>query len=266
MVAVLMLRRQALLPPPTATAVGWIGLVLLAVSIFLFSATTAFPGYWAAVPVVGTALVIVRGGTAARYSPSGVLSLRGMMFLGTVSYSLYLVHWPALQIAQAAVGYAKPLTLWMTLLIAALCVPAAWIIYRLVEGPAPNAPWLASYRPRRRLVAAIAGSATCVMMARFAFAHSETKPLDAGQTASATSVGFPPVATDYVSSNLEPSLSDVESDLPLVSSDGCHQDVDGVELPSCRYGAPQGPRVVLFGDSHGAQWGPALRAAVKAHG
>ncbi|GEK86221.1 acyltransferase family protein [Microbacterium aerolatum] len=265
-IAFLLLRRPQFVPTKVASLVGWIGMAAMIVPVFLFTSATPFPGYWAAVPVVGTALVILAGATSSRFAPTRVLSGRVMLFLGGISYSLYLVHWPALRIPQASVGYADPLPLWATLGLAALCIPAAWLMYRYVEDPARKASWLTRFRPRRSLLAAVAGSVASIAVATAALAYSDARPLDAGQPAAATVLETPPVVTPFVPSNLIPTLDTVQYDLPDISGDGCHQDVGGVALPPCLYGTEGGPRVVLFGDSHGAQWAPALRAAGEAEG
>lgn len=245
--------------PRTAAAAGWIGLAGLLISVFFFTSKTPFPGYWAAVPVLATAVVILAGATPTRYGPTNLLSLRGMMFIGAISYSLYLVHWPALVIPQAAVGYAHPLPLWATLLIAAACVPVAWLLYRFVEDPARGWSLLAKARPRRTLWAALGASLAATLVATAAYAVSETQPLFEPRSVETVEMMAPPSFTAFVPENLRPSLREASSDQPRIYSDGCHRSFAQTAPADCLYGDASAPRIVLFGDSHAAQWFPALQ-------
>jgi peptidoglycan/LPS O-acetylase OafA/YrhL len=72
---------------------GLMGLGLIACAVFLFSQETTFPGWRALLPCVGALLIIY----ASENGPSSVgtaLSFRPLVFIGVISYSLYLWHWP----------------------------------------------------------------------------------------------------------------------------------------------------------------------------
>jgi len=73
---------------------GWAGLAAVAASPFLLHGTSAFPGAIALLPVLGSVALIAGGSAAARYGPARLTSVRPMVFLGGISYSLYLWHWP----------------------------------------------------------------------------------------------------------------------------------------------------------------------------
>ena len=74
----------------------------------VFDGTTVFPGYAAALPVVGTAALLAGGLRPAAWGPQRLLSLLPMRALGDWSYSLYLWHWPALIIVAEAWRPACP--------------------------------------------------------------------------------------------------------------------------------------------------------------
>ena len=76
---------------------------------------------------------------------------------------------------------------------------------------------------------------------------------------------LPPPPGGPVPADLAPSLANAANDLPVIYSDGCHLDVPTVTPPTCVYGVTSSPvTVVLFGDSHAAQWFPALeRLAIQ---
>jgi len=91
-------RRDVLRFSSTQSVVGAAAILLAGI---LFSPKTPFPGVAALLPVIGTALLIISGNGNDATPASRVLSLPSMRFIGTVSYSWYLWHWPLLAIARA---------------------------------------------------------------------------------------------------------------------------------------------------------------------
>ncbi len=75
---------------------GWAGLGLVIASAFALSGTQAFPGVLAVAPAGGAALLILGGSAAARFGPSRLTSAGPLVFIGGISYSLYLWHWPVI--------------------------------------------------------------------------------------------------------------------------------------------------------------------------
>lgn len=74
------------------------------------------------------------------------------------------------------------------------------------------------------------------------------------------------IDTDRVPQNMEPSIGDASGDKPLVYANGCHLDVDPVSPGDCAFGDTTSRfSIALFGDSHAAQWFPALDSIAKRH-
>ncbi|ABC29517.1 predicted acyltransferase [Hahella chejuensis KCTC 2396] len=78
-----------------ANALSLTGFSLIAFSIFAYTPATPFPGYAALAPCIGTALIIYAGQYKDVYV-SNLLSLSPINFIGKLSYSLYLFHWPVI--------------------------------------------------------------------------------------------------------------------------------------------------------------------------
>lgn len=124
------------------TAGAALGLALLAISVFLLDSGTSFPGYAAILPVAGSALLIffAEGTQVGR-----LLSVRPLVFVGLLSYSLYLWHWP-LVVFFRDLGWLDLLA--GKLAVLALSFIAAWLSWRFVETPTrdrrvlPSAPLL----------------------------------------------------------------------------------------------------------------------------
>ena len=70
-----------------------IGFLMMMLSIFLIDEKTAFPGVSAAIPTLGAALYIYSG-TGGKGLANRILSIRPFVFVGLISYSLYMWHWP----------------------------------------------------------------------------------------------------------------------------------------------------------------------------
>jgi len=83
-----------------------IGLVLILFSMFMFDDQTVFPGAYAALPTLGTAILIYTG-LSGSTPINRALSVRPMVFVGLISYSLYLWHWPIIVFSK----YLKAATL-----------------------------------------------------------------------------------------------------------------------------------------------------------
>ena len=79
-----------------------IGLFLILGSIFYFNENTPFPSFWALFPVIGTTLLILSA-KDQKTLVSKMLSLKPVVFVGMISYSLYLWHWPMLVFNAAIV-------------------------------------------------------------------------------------------------------------------------------------------------------------------
>ncbi|MGM1060822.1 acyltransferase family protein [Saccharothrix sp. Mg75] len=121
------------LPARVVEAASFAGLALIAWSAFAFDHDTQFPGYLALVPTVGTVLVIASEGSRW-HRP--VTASAPVQFLGGISYSLYLWHWPLIMIAPFALSGVlagdKPGTLHL-LGVLAVAVLLSWLTKLLVE-------------------------------------------------------------------------------------------------------------------------------------
>jgi len=83
------------LPQRIKQVLGVVGLCLIGISIFFFTSQTPFPGFMALIPTLGTASLIAAGhGQGTSPISSKILGLYPFRFIGKISYSVYLWHWP----------------------------------------------------------------------------------------------------------------------------------------------------------------------------
>lgn len=127
--ALLRLRSENL-AAPLSLAGSLLGLCVIVVSLFALNGSMLFPGFVALAPTAGAALVIAAGphNWIARRALGNPLAI----FLGLISYPLYLWHWPLLSFAHA-MDRADPWIVRAALVAAS--VPLAWATYRFVEIP-----------------------------------------------------------------------------------------------------------------------------------
>ena len=120
---------------PERTALSpWLsglGLALVVASIVMVGGEFRYPSLWTVPSVLGTALMI-------RYTrpddPAGwLLALAPMVFIGQLSYSIYLWHQPLMAFARISTfGHVE---LWVMLALSALTIPLSWLSWRFVEQP-----------------------------------------------------------------------------------------------------------------------------------
>jgi peptidoglycan/LPS O-acetylase OafA/YrhL len=145
------------------------GLALILGSAVTFNESMAYPGWLAAVPVIGTALVLV---FAARTESvvHRTLAVRPFVVIGTWSYGWYLWHWPIIAIAVIAAQRWFPSYNTDLLVVTAIAFSLllAAITYSLVENPIRYWPKLVTF-PTRSL--ALGVTLTCVALACVALAR-----------------------------------------------------------------------------------------------
>lgn len=131
------------------------GLALILVPVFVFDDTTVFPGHNALAPVAGTMLAVVYA--TPETWVGRFLTMRCMVWLGTISYSAYLWHQPLFAFARLSSANVRPW--WEFVALGCLSIGLAYVSHRFIEAPLRN-----RRRGSRRLVfvGAIATSAAFV--------------------------------------------------------------------------------------------------------
>ena len=150
------------MPRLLAVALGWAGVAAIVYACFAFTGETQFPGTAALVPTLGAAALILSGSalaatvagvTGGRLGAANVLGLRPVRYVGRISYSWYLWHWPAIVFAAAIWGPR------LSVAAGLAAVAASWIptqlTHMLIEDPVRRAPMLARL-PNRALALGLA--------------------------------------------------------------------------------------------------------------
>ncbi|MEI7743810.1 MAG: acyltransferase, partial [Chloroflexota bacterium] len=145
----------------SAGLLGWAGLAGIIVTAFVLDGTVAYPGWAAIGPTCAAAAVIAAGVRGA--GPGRLLAIPPLRFLGRISYSLYLWHWPILVLVPLAIGVEIDLPLGIGLI--ALSVLAAILSWRFIETPFRGRPVAAAQRPRRTVSLALASILAIAVLA-----------------------------------------------------------------------------------------------------
>ncbi|MCL2735392.1 MAG: acyltransferase [Propionibacteriaceae bacterium] len=250
-----------------------IGFAMVVWSAWSYSAVTAFPGWRALVPALGTALVILTGGLGTTMWHSVVTSLRPVQYVGDISYSLYLWHWPIVVLAPFVLG--KTVGPWDKVGIALLAVVLAGLTKAFVEDPCRRLPWLQE-RSRRTYVSMLAGMAligvACsalvvnermIESAPVVNLSADTVPTCVGPYALLDADQCP----DVVGPSDDPIMTESANAYWAVPDDPQCSDVTRVLGRTdrvCDYSTGADPvKVLLIGDSHAQQWQYAILPLAK---
>lgn len=114
-----------------ANVISGVAVLLLVTAVYVIDSKKAFPGGWALIPVIGAVLLIYAG--PAAWCNKVLFSNRLVVWLGAISYPLYLWHWPALAFARIVEGATPSLT--VRLSAVGLSVFLAWATFVWIEKP-----------------------------------------------------------------------------------------------------------------------------------
>jgi peptidoglycan/LPS O-acetylase OafA/YrhL len=143
----------------------WCGLVGVLVAAFVFNSTTPYPGWAVVLPVASTALVIAGGMARPALGAETLLRSPPLQWMGRLSYSLYLWHWPILIIAAQHVGHTLSVEENLLWLLVALALSI--VSYLIIENPIRH--WIFLSRSAGRSLA-LGATLVCVTLGIIAFA------------------------------------------------------------------------------------------------
>jgi len=136
---------------------GWLGLILIACSIFGYDGKTRFPGMAAVPPCLGAALIILS--SESKLSGTGkLLAAKPLVFIGLISYSLYLWHWPVLVFSKYWADKEPGVIVRIGLLVVSVLLAA--LTWKFVETPCRSRRILA----QRRQIFGLAGLSTVALL------------------------------------------------------------------------------------------------------
>lgn len=273
--------------PATARPIlAGVGLAGILGSAVLLDSHSVFPAPWGAVPVLATAAVIAAGTGREPALRFDVLSWMPMQYVGKISYSLYLWHFPVVTLASSFTS--NPQSPWAMVAQVALMMMLSIASFHFIEDPIRKSNWLndhgRSAKPsgsiRRlssgwsKIVFVGLGPACLALVVSIGVsslpANNQAHGSDAGNTTELAT--DPELRAKQIRSSLDaqtwPTLSPTIDNLmskawvPEWREDSCH-DVWEADLARCMYGDKDASKTaVLVGDSIAISYMPGLRAAL----
>lgn len=263
-----------------ASLIGaWGGLAAIGFSTVGFTGDMPFPGYIAAIPVFGTALVLLSHSTH-KFSPSILLNSKVFQFFGDNSYAIYLWHWPLLVLMPFMVDDfkwpQKIIALVLTLALAVLTQKLVEVRFRkfIDTSVVLSAP---RFLVSGSLVLALLSGAFYMNTTRVIdnardvdTALAEVEELVGEECFGASALSPDCTQQETAATNYDvvaPAPIAAKTDKPVVYGDDCFasQESNFKERPVCSYGDGK-IKVALVGNSHAAQWVPALEPLVEEYG
>jgi peptidoglycan/LPS O-acetylase OafA/YrhL len=211
------------IPQAWAAVASWVGLTVILVSSVTLNGSSVYPGALVAIPTVGAGLIIAAGAAAPAWGVERMLRRKSFQFVASISFPLYLWHWPILEIAAQSRGVTS-LPVWDNILLLLVAGVLSTLTYYLFENPIRHSRFLA----RRRWASLLMG--LCLIAATLVVTtYEQHRPtVDLGVLATVTTGSLCPSPSQSVVSGLRSTFT----------SGGSHRTADS-DLRS----------VVVIGDS-----------------
>jgi peptidoglycan/LPS O-acetylase OafA/YrhL len=175
-------RQLQRIPQAWAAVASWVGLAVILVTSVTLTPASEYPGALVAIPTLAAGLVIAAGASAPAWGVERLLRREPFPFLALISFSLYLWHWPILEIAAQRRGVTT-LPVWDNVALLLIAGVLATLTYYFFENPLRHAKFLV----RRKWASLLMG--LCLIIATLAVTtYEERRPtVDLGAIAQATS-------------------------------------------------------------------------------
>jgi peptidoglycan/LPS O-acetylase OafA/YrhL len=245
---------------------GWTGFGLVVASAFTLSGTAAFPGVLALLPAGGAAALLLGGAWPARgetgFGPAALTSARPLVFVGGISYSLYLWHWPLIALWVAWSG--RPVTVVSGLSIVAISAGLSWLTKVYVEDKVRTARLLSGHG-WRSVSTALAAAVPVALVSIYIAAE----PAPWNGRLGPNYPGAAVLARNVHTVKPAPVLpAPTAIKLPAYWQQGCLVPEDSATPKACAYGDTRDPvlTVALVGDSIAGDWfTPLQKIALARH-
>ena len=222
-----------------STVLQGVGLAMIGIAAVSYERVTPYPGIAAVLPALGAALLIVGGERAPDSAVSRALSIQPLRWLGRMSYSWYLWHWPLVGVAAVlypGIGVTGRLA-W-----SAAALILAWLTHRFIEEPVRNGALLARVPGYWLLPGTVAASAAVALLAHNAMGS----------------------ANRHVAGSVHRQFALARIDR---KNHNCWAETVETATGRCEFGDTQSKTTLaLFGDSHAEHWLGALDRYGKERG
>lgn len=253
------------------------GLLLIVIGCFAINSSTAFPGFAALLPTVGTAAIIAAGQHGYSGDPIlRVAKLKPVQWVGEHSYSIYLWHWPILVLGPFLIS--QPLNLLSKLLLLAVVLGLSYLSKRFIEDPFRFGKPFTTLKPRYVIAAMLVvslgiGGAISLYQRQLnnqikqelKQLTAQTSVIDKNSCAGAVAIYLEGCELHGTGDLLKPSRLSLRSDRG--GAFACWANAKPSEVLSCNFGPKDATRkVALIGDSHAIMLIPMMKLLADEYG
>ncbi|WP_417494738.1 acyltransferase family protein [Maricaulis sp.] len=236
-----LIRQPETIPPVPGwarEAMGWGSMALIVASLIWIDETMLFPGLLAVPVTLGSAGLLLTGALGGS-SLSRALTFRPFVWIGLISYSLYLWHWPVLAFARYVTGELNLVQQGLAFLV---MVGLSWMSFQWVEGPLrrTRASFKSVFMTHFLLPTACLALAVIGIRATDGFGVWQFNAGYVQRLAQLERDNMPSTAASYI-------------------CQGPYLDHDDVTLPACRINSIDEPRALLWGDSNAGHYVGTIR-------
>ena len=242
----------------TAQILFWLGTIILGFGFWTINESTAYPSWWALIPTIATVLIIASGSNPGnpRTIQQKIFELPILQYLGNISYSWYLVHWPVMVVMFYNIGESiQPVDKILSIIIGLI---ATVIFYHGVEKPIRFNRY---FKDNQKRIFALGISLITVCALLFSLAiFYQNRNIETNSRPKLTKTSDLKLKIQEASklTQLSPQLT---AFLPQLGQDkykGCFSERETTvieEVMTCTLGDITSKKtMILIGDSHAWQW------------
>lgn len=254
-----------------ASLLSWAGMIAIAVTAFTYTGKTPFPGWQALLPVMGAVAVIGAFSAPKNFSPTRILKVWPIQWMGDISYSVYLWHWPLVVLLPAVSGGH------LGRLDKVVIIAASLILATLTKIFVEDAFRFGNKRPalKRTYALAAVGMSLVLILSGLQIVEVQHRQARARQALEQALSGDNPCfgAAAMTGSrqcepvpygDIVPAPAEASHDKSDAYTDDCWVHPPFKTTKSCTFGDKNGKvSIALLGNSHAGQWLPALQEIAK---
>ncbi|WP_026860050.1 acyltransferase family protein [Jeotgalicoccus psychrophilus] len=250
------------LPKFLSTIMGWSGLVILLSTGMLLDVENSFPGYIALLPVMAAVFILVAGENTSKLGVEKFLGSKFMVWLGGLSYGLYLWHWPLLSFYYVIFD-TTDVSILHGILIIFISLVLSYLANRFLEKPINQLIGKNNFTFKKFLPIILQLGIVIILLGVW-FIGSELKSSQQENLAGnsehpgvlAEEISFSPEGTEPI-----PALENAKDDRADAYADGCQISPGDSEVKICEYGNTDDYdyTIALVGGSKSTHWLPSLQ-------